>query len=567
MEKIYRPEHPQPQFERKNWLCLNGEWDFEIDYTVSGRERKFYKKDDFSGKIIVPFCPESILSGVRIKDFMPCVWYRKIITIPDRWQGGKVFLHFGAVDYKAFVYINGVLAGTHKGGYSSFKFDITPFLDGKEAVVTVCAEDDTRSFLQPTGKQSLGFYSSGCEYTRTTGIWQTVWLEHVPDVYIESVKYYPDSINGSLLVTADLIGEGEFGIRAYYENQLMGESCVKSRGGNAYLNIPLKEVHLWEVGNGRLYDLELSYDNDKVKSYFGLRNVRLDGMKFLVNEKSVFQRLVLDQGFYPSGIYTAPSEEDLIRDIQLSLDAGFNGARLHERVFEPRFLYHADRMGYIVWGEHASWGLNYSNPEIVELFLREWTETLNRDFNHPSIIGWCPLNEAWDRYGKQLDSTLAIIYDMTKQIDPTRPCIDSSGGLHVKTDIFDKHDYDQNPETFKERYDLLITENKLLILAPERQTYRGEPCFISEYGGIKWTVGESEGWGYGEGPNTLEEFIARYRGLTDALLDNGKIFGFCYTQLYDIEQEVNGIYTYDRNPKFDVGIIKEINTRKAAIEE
>ena len=330
--------------------------------------------------------------------------------------------------------------------------------------------------------------------------------------------------------------------------------------------------HLWELGAGRLYDLELSFGEDLVNGYFGLRSVRMDGMKFLLNGKSVFQRLVLDQGFYPDGIYTAPAEEALVRDIQISLDAGFNGARLHEKAFEPRFLYHCDRMGYMVWGEHANWNLDVSGYESIEHFLPEWMELVERDINHPAIVGWCPLNETWDFEGRQqCNDMLALVYNVTKRLDPTRPCIDTSGNYHVITDIFDVHDYDQNPETFKARYDELAQKGTFDVgynCGKDRHVYKGEPVFVSEYGGIKWEIdGGVVGWGYGDGPKTEEEFISRYRGLTKALLDNPKLFGFCYTQLYDVEQEKNGLYTYGRAPKFDMNIFKQINTTKAAIED
>jgi hypothetical protein len=299
--------------------------------------------------------------------------------------------------------------------------------------------------------------------------------------------------------------------------------------------------------------------------------VKTDGEKFLINKKSVFQRLVLDQGFYPDGIYTAPTEEALIRDIRLSMEAGFNGARLHQKVFEPRFLYHCDRMGYLVWGEQGNWGLDVSAPDGVKNFLPEWLEVLKRDFNHPSIIGWCPFNETWDYEGRRQDNALLeIVYHTTKLFDTTRPCIDTSGNYHVVTDIYDLHDYEQSPEKFKAFYAGFAAGGELADSHSDRQTpVKGVPVFISEYGGIKWDEdgGNEKSWGYGNAPKTKEEFLARYRGLTDSLLDNPRMCGFCYTQLYDVEQEVNGLYTYARKPKFDMDILRRINSRKAAIEE
>ena len=295
----------------------------------------------------------------------------------------------------------------------------------------------------------------------------------------------------------------------------------------------------------------------------------LDGYKFMINGKSVFQRLVLDQGFYPDGIYTAPSDAALQKDIELSMACGFNGARLHQKVFEERFLYHCDRLGYIVWGEYGNWGLDHSRPDSIYSFLPEWLSEIERDFNHPALIGWCPFNETWDMNGcKQFDPLLSLVYRATKAADDSRPCIDTSGNFHVETDIFDLHDYNQNYEEFRAAYNEFIDGGKLCDKFSNRQTYtEGLPVFISEYGGIKWSAQTENAWGYGEAPKSEEEYKARYKGLTDAILDNPKIFGFCYTQLTDVEQEQNGVYTYERAEKFPAEFFRSVNARKAAIED
>ncbi len=574
MNTIPRSEHPNPQFLRENWENLNGRWEFEIDKSISGEERKLYLAEHLSGEITVPFCPESTLSGVGEVDFLNSVWYKRKINIKSTDK--RVVLHVGACDYLTTVYINGKTVGKHKGGYSSFSFDITDFVREGENDLVIHALDDNRTGLQPSGKQSARYGSYGCYYTRTTGIWQTVWLEYLPrENYIKSVKYYPDYKNGKLTVKASLAGEGVLTVKAFYEGREVGCGSAEPACGEVYLTMSLSEIHLWEVGHGRLYDLTLTYGEDKVKSYFGLRNVCLDGYKFLINGKSVFQRTVLDQGFYPDGIYTAPTDEALVRDIELSLAAGFNGARLHEKIFEPRFLYHCDRLGYIVWGEHANWGLDHTELHSLPTFLREWEEALDRDFNHPAIIGWCPFNETWDINGKpQNNEVIELVYRTTKRIDTTRPCIDTSGNFHVITDIFCVHDYLQDTEAFSRNLKVFeeggILEDHLERnpLHKGRQVYRGEPAFFSEYGGIKWDPeGDKSAWGYGNAPKTEEEFIARYKALTEAILGNSKMLGLCYTQLYDVEQERNGLYTYDRRPKFNMNIFKEINTAKAAIEE
>jgi beta-galactosidase/beta-glucuronidase len=568
-KRMPRAEFPNPQFERKNWLNLNGEWEFEIDNSVSGKERKLYEAESLSSRIIVPFCPESVLSGVNNVDFMNAVWYRKEIDLPEQSLNGHVFLHFGAVDYEAEVYINGSFAGRHKGGYISFEINITHLLRAGKNTIIVYARDEVRNPLIPRGKQSEQYYSHNCDYTRTTGIWQTVWLEFVPKSYIKSFRIYPDQKNSTVDLQVICEGSGELKAEAFFEGRPVGSNSKITDGGLTSISVALSEKHLWEVGKGRLYDLELSFCEDEVSSYFGLRNVRLDGYKFLINEKPVFQRLVLDQGFYPQGIYTAPCEEDLVNDIKISINAGFNGARLHQKIFEPLFLYHCDRLGYIVWGEYPNWGGDFSNPDLLSAILPEWCEELERDFNHPSVIGWCPFNETWDYEGrKQRDELLSVIYKTTKLMDATRPCIDTSGNFHVVTDIFDVHDYEQNPDIFRHNYNKLMNdEPELFDRHNKRQSYNGEPTFVSEYGGIGWSVNGENAWGYGDNPTTEKEFFERYKGLTDALLDNRRMFGFCYTQLYDIEQEQNGLYTYDRKPKFDMNYFKSVNSREAAIEK
>lgn len=566
---IPRSEHPDPQFQRKDWLNLNGEWDFEFDFGNSGLRAGVLEKDEWSRKINVPFCPESKLSGIEYTDFIAAVWYRKSVTVTETQLEGRVLIHFGAVDYETYLYVNGEEAGYHKGGYTSFIFDITEFLTAGENVIAVNARDDVRDPLVPRGKQSELYNSHGCDYTRTTGIWQTVWLEFVPKAYVKSFKLFPDTVNATLGVSAVVEGEGAFKAEAFYDGRLVG-SFEKTAAGFVSGDIKLSETHLWEVGCGRLYDLKITFGGDEISSYFGLRDIRIDGYKVLINGKSVFQRLVLDQGFYADGIYTAPSDEALEKDIRLSLAVGFNGARLHQKVFEPRFLYHCDRLGYIVWGEFGNWGLDYSRDGALEAMLPQWCESVARDFNHPAIVGWCPFNETWDRDGrKQNDELLRIVYRVTKQLDETRPCIDTSGNFHVETDIFDVHDYEQKVEIFKGNYDRLMTEGVLFERFPDRQEYDGKkPAFVSEYGGIQWSLGSrGDAWGYGNAPKSEQEFIDRYKGLTDALLDNERMFGFCYTQLYDIEQEQNGLYYYDRSPKFDPELFRRINSRKAAIED
>lgn len=571
---IPRCEHPKPQFERSSWINLNGEWDFCFDNGRSGIAREFYNSSDvFDRKIVVPFCVESSLSGIGCKDFMYGVWYKRSFCLSDDNLRGRTIIHFGAADFRTIVYINGNNVGEHEGGYVSFSFDITDFVTEGENTVVVYCEDDTRNPMIPRGKQSEEYYSHGCDYTRTTGIWQTVWLEFTPFNYIKNFRFFPDYRNAVLNVTGEVIGCDELKAVVTYENREVAVASIADCEGNFSVSLALSEKHLWEVGNGRLYDIVFTYGEDVVKSYFGLRNVSFDGYKFLLNGKSVFQRLILDQGFYPDGIYTAPSDDDLLADIKRSQACGFNGARLHEKVFEERFLYHADKEGYLVWGEYANWGLDHTRPEAIYSFLPEWLAEIDRDFNHPSIIGWCPFNETWDINGrKQYDSLLSLVYKATKTADKTRPCIDTSGNFHVETDIFDLHDYEQDVDIFKKTNDEIISTGIPCDRFSDRQKYvKGMPVFISEYGGIKWSPvsGNSRevSWGYGNAPQSEEEFKLRYKGLTDALLDNPCLFGFCYTQLTDVEQEQNGVYTYDRKEKFPAEFFFNVNSRKAAIED
>ena len=448
---IPRNEYPRPQLVRRGWTNLNGEWEFEIDNGKSGIDRKFFERSTLDGKITVPFCPESELSGIGSKDFMDCVWYRREFEIPEYAKGRQLILHFGAVDYHAIVYVNGALVGEHKGGYTGFSFDITKYLKDSGNFITLCAFDNVRSANQPAGKQSHKYYSHGCLYTRTTGIWQTVWLEAVDKIHIKNIRAVADIDTPSVNLTVKLSEYAPDTIvcaKALWNGKCVGEGSVRAFSSCAVLDIRLSEKHLWKLGEGNLYDLELCVSRggkvcDEVTSYFGLRSVALEGKKFTLNGEPVFGRWVLDQGFYPDGIYTAPTDEALKNDILYSMQLGFNGARLNEKNFYEPLLYHPDKLGYMVLGEHANWQLDISDAGQIRHFLPEWIESVERDFSHPSIIGWCPFNETWDREGREQDNSVLLnVYLVTKALDPTRPVIDTSGNFHVLTDIFDVHDYE-----------------------------------------------------------------------------------------------------------------------------
>ncbi len=575
---IPRPEYPRPQFVRPQWMNLNGKWTYAFDFGNSGQERGFAKSSGFDAEIIVPFCPESPLSGVNHKDFINALWYQRTIAVPLDWEGKNVLLHFGAVDYETEAFIDGKSAGKHWGGTSSFAFDITRFVKaGGTHNLVVYVRDELRSGIQPSGKQCPDYGSRGCHYTRTTGIWQTVWMEPVSKYGLSSCQVIPDLDQKRFYVLPRLYGlKDGLKFRATVKDgskKVSSSEAVASN--NAACVLPLKKPKVWSPEDPFLYDLVFEVVDtagkvvDRVESYAGLRKVHIEGNRIFLNNSPYYLRLVLDQGFYPDGIWTAPSDEALKRDIELSLQAGFNGARLHQKVFEERFHYWADRLGYLTWGESSSWGIDTSNGVAARNFLTEWEEVVVRDRNHPSIVAWTPFNEAWSG-GEALGRLIANVYELTKNLDPARPVNDSSGGIHVRTDLWTEHSYEQNPQKLREL--LTPSEGKpVWCLHPEKSCdYQGQPYLIDEYGGIKWIPSAerqyaADSWGYGEEPKTIEEFYERLEALTDVILSLDHICGFCYTQLTDIEQEQNGVYFYDRTEKFDMERIRRILTKSRDI--
>ena len=563
---MMRPEHPKPQFQRDAWLNLNGKWSFAFDFDSSGDD-KGWPKDPSALKdtINVPFCPESRLSGVEYTDFIPAVWYHRQFAVPEDWDGSRVFLHFGAVDYDCRAWVNGAFAGTHLGGASSFSFDITDLLQSGENSLVICVRDDTRSGLQPRGKQCPETKSRGCLYTRTTGIWQTVWLEARPQTYLETVRIVPDLDNGRFVLTPIAPGGErlEFSATALAD----GEEIASIRSplvNGAAISLDLKDARPWSLSDPFLYELRFELlENgravDTVHSYAGLRRFHIEGNRFYLNNEPIFLRLVLDQGFYPDGIWTAPSDEELRKDIARAKAVGFNGARLHQKVFEERFHYWADRLGYLTWGEYCDWGMDFTKPEAVANQQREWGEVVMRDLNHPSIVAWTPFNETagaaqadLETYRRAAQETV----DLTRSLDPTRPVNDASGYVHVDTDIYTVHDYEQSVEEFRSHYTRVQPGSGEVLdhCCPTLSVaYTGQPFVVDEYGGTWWAeqCDRDDAWGYGERPESIEDVYTRIEGLTSVLLDHPHIAGFCYTQITDVEQEQNGIYTYDRRLKFD----------------
>ncbi|MGC9350070.1 MAG: glycoside hydrolase family 2 protein [Anaerolineae bacterium] len=577
MTQLPRPEYPRPQFKREPWMNLNGKWTYVFDFGKSGRERDFQASTGFGempdgGEITVPFCPESALSGVGHKDFIEMMWYHREIKVPTDWAGKHVILHFGAVDYECEVFIDGKSVGRHWGGTVAFSFDVTDYVVfGETHDLVVYSRDETRSGEQPGGKQSPRYKSFGCHYTRTTGIWQTVWMEAVADVGLQDVRIVPDLDGGRFLVQPRFYAlRAGLKFRATLKD---GDSIVIQVEQDAVdgvsLILPVTDPRPWGPGDPFLYDFVFEVVDgdsivDTVESYAGLRKIHIERNRIFLNNEPIYLRLVLDQGFYPDGIWTAPSDEALRRDIELSMQAGFNGARLHQKVFEPRFHYWADRLGYLTWGESSSWGIDVTDPVSARNFLSEWREIVTRDYNHPSIIAWTPFNETRGGRGHPQHARLHVdAYDLTHDLDPTRPVNDASGYVHVKTDIWTVHSYNQDPASLRAQLAIDPDAGVWRNFPDEEVAYDGQPYVIDEFGGIKWIPREDlvfaeDSWGYGDDPTTLEEFYARLEGLVDAVLSHDHICGFCYTQLTDIEQEQNGIYNYDRTEKFDMARVAAI---------
>lgn len=598
---IPRPEYPRPSFAREDWLNLNGTWQFARDPGDSGLERGLVTAE-LPERILVPFCPESELSGIGDTDFHHVVWYRRTVHVPDEWAGRRPMLHFGAVDHDATVWVNGREVARHSGGFTPFSADLGDVVQaGQDAAIVVRARDAARG-PQARGKQSVEYDNCGCLYTRTTGIWQTVWMEPLAATYLRRPRITPDLAAGCFHVEVPLSGRriGHH-VRAELRDAqgAVAESDVPADltlAPRSVLRLPADRRRPWSPEDPHLYELVLELIDpngtviDSVVCTAGLRSVTLDGKRILINGKPVFQRLVLDQGWYPDGLMTAPDDAALIRDIKLSLAAGFNGARLHQKVFEERFLHHADRMGYLVWGEFGDWGANTgpvcgNNQQPTAGFVAQWLEAVERDYCHPSIIGWCPLNETRQKLTDRpsvLDDVTRALFLATKAADTSRPVLDASGYAHrvPETDVYDSHCYEQDPEVFRQ---LMAGLNKdAPFINPHDEApgetwsvpYRGQPYFCSEFGGIWWNPEEAQGagenrhvsWGYGQRPHDEEGFHHRFAGLTGVLLGDPDMFGYCYTQLTDVFQEQNGIYRFDRSVKLDVERIRAVQQRPAAFE-
>ena len=575
MTNTYRNEYPRPNFVRKNWLSLNGEWEFSFDY------------DSFDRKINVPFAFESKLSGLGNTEFHHTVWYRKTFDIPLNMHDKIVLLHFGAVDYSCKVWVNDVLVAEHTGGQTGFSADITKAarFDGSNTVV-VKAEDDHSDLEILRGKQFWEEESRSIFYTRTTGIWQSVWLEGVPKIHLDSIYMTPQFDDKSIKFDYKLCSEKgvTLEIKISFNGVRVTSLSVHPKTHKGSLTVSLDQPAMmawnfyedlsWSPETPRLFDVAFNvYQNDKIEdsvtSYFGMRKVSIENNVFMLNNRPYYQKLILDQGYWPESLMTAPSDEAFIKDIKQVKAMGFNGVRKHQKIEDPRFLYHADCMGLLVWGEIGSAYL-YSSEYAIRMY-KEWTDAIMRDYNHPCIVVWTPLNESWGvqeiHKSKIQQEHSKAVYHITKSLDNTRAVIDNDGWEHTCGDMLTIHDYESKAPVVEERYARLESileyspNGKKLYVGDKK--YDNKPIIVSEFGGILLSLGETEenSWGYSV-DNTQNGFIEHFRSLINALQKSKHVQGYCYTQLTDVETEQNGLLTYEREPKVPLEVIKEINEGK-----
>lgn len=588
---MIRNEYPRPQFVREKWHNLNGEWDFAFDDANVGVREKWYSGNKvFEQKIIVPFVFQSEKSGISITESHEIVWYKTELKI-EKKDKKRYLLHFGAVDYLSDVYVNGQHVLNHEGGHTSFDADITDWLS-EENVLVVRAYDPLFDESIPRGKQFWENQSRGIWYTNTTGIWQSVWLEEVDEIYIEKVKMTPIYDEGKLRIQIKISSAApqmklNFAIRYGTEAITSGSLDFLSQKIDFFVDLFDEmifrhnfhgEGYSWTPETPNLFDIDFKLIRaeevkDAVASYFGFRKIHHERGMIYLNNRPYYQKLVLDQGYWPESLMTAPSDAAFAKDIQLAKKMGFNGCRKHQKTEDPRFLYWADKLGYIVWGECAS--APFYNEDSVNRLMREWQEIIDRDYNHPCVITWVPLNESWGipdvQRNRQQQHFSQTMYHYIHSLDTTRLVISNDGWAMTETDICAIHNYAHGNPNEKEKYEfftntLKTKENILTYTSAAWDIYangfdnKGEPVLLTEFGGIGFDVSGQPGWGY-TSVTTEDEFILEYSRIMDALYASEILFGYCYTQLTDVEQEINGILTYDRQPKCNISLIKEINDR------
>lgn len=579
--KYLKNEYPRPQFERDSWLNLNGVWSFEFDDDDIGEKEGWFNSDNFSKNINVPFTYETSASGIGEESFHPNIWYQRTFSINEEIDKGEVVIRFQASDYKTKVWVNGIFIGEHIGGNSSFGFDISKALKENHENNVVVKVEDSFDPSQPRGKQRWIKDNYGCWYVQTTGIWQTVWLEGLNKKHLKKVKITPNIDTNTVSMEYTLSREPSENEEVITTISFKGKkikqvSFIPNRKINR-LEIDLMsndfewQVHLWTPETPNLYDVtfelrESENTHDVVKSYFGMRKISIANGQVELNNEPIYQKLLLDQGYWKESMLTAPSEEALIEDITKTIEMGFNGIRKHQKLEDERFLYHCDRMGVLVWSEMAA---TYEfNDQAISNFTREWLEIVEQHYNHPCIVTWVPFNESWGvprikTEPKQQALTQSIYY-LTKSMDSMRPVIVNDGWEHTISDIIALHDYEELGSVFKERYmnkDSILSNkvphNGFKYAFADGFKYNGQPILITEYGGIAFDDGD--GWGYGNHVRTEEEFLERYKNITNAIKEIPYISGYCYTQTTDVQQEINGLLREDRTPKVALTKIKEIN--------
>ena len=587
------PLHPRPQFARRRWIDLRGTWQFAYDDHAVGVTQHWFDRDDvFDRRICVPFPPESPASGIADTGFHPIMWYRRTFTVDPADRDRPLLLHFGAVDYIGHVWVNGRRVATHEGGQTPFCADIASALvDGDEQVVTVRAEDPPSDLALPRGKQDWLPHPHNIWYDRTSGIWQPVWLEPVSSPYIAGLQWPVDLDRGTVGVAITLTphhGEvAEIRVELRLHDQLLIDDTFHMEGTDARRDITLdlgsltmaRDRVLWSPGNPNLMDATVTVSvagrvTDRVESYVGLRSVGAAGGRFLLNGRPYYLRLALEQGFWPESHLAAPSDEAIRREVELAKELGFNGVRIHQKVEDPRYLYWCDRLGLMVWGEMA-------NPYVFNTLsatrvMREWLEVLSRDFSHPCVVAWVPINESWGVPNLLADVQqrhfVEAMYHVTKSIDGSRPVIGNDGWEFLVGDLFGIHDYAFSGDVLRERYGSQDAIRRLLrevqpshrfVLLDGEELTSGIPFILSEFGGISYRPRSGEIWfGYGT-VDSEEEFAAKYEELVGAVLACPPIAGFCYTQLTDTQQETNGLLTADRRFKIDPETIRAITRQPA----
>ncbi len=586
--------YPRPQLVRDQWTDLCGEWEFRYDDRDEGLSREWFSRDEpFDRTIRVPFPPESAMSGIHDTAHHPVVWYRRTFTAP---AGERVMLHFGAVDYRASVWVDSSLVTTHEGGNTPFSADITAVLRRTAAssrngslpvhTVVVRAEDRPADASQPRGKQDWQLTPHKIWYHRTTGIWQPVWLEPVTDIHITDLAWSPEPENGRVRLGVELnaVPPRPVSIRVtlMLEEEVVAEQTSRMVGDRATLELTIgalsqgqdRERLLWAPEHPHLIRAVVTLidgdrrDTDPVRSYFGLRSAGIGMGHFLLNGEPYFPRMVLNQGYWPESLLAAPSADALRREVEMIKDFGFNGVRLHQKLEDPRFLFWCDVLGLLVWGEMAN-AYEYG-VVAVERLVTEWMAAVRRDRSHPCVVTWVPLNESWGVQdidtNEQQQHYASALYHLTHALDGTRPVISNDGWQHTESDIWSVHDYAATGADLFERYGTVdgiaaslrsmgATRHRLVLGDPVR---RGQPVMITEFGGLSYAPDSDENWfGYAAVTNA-EELFNRLAGMVGALLDSPEIAGFCYTQLADTEQESNGLLTADRRPKVDPARLRRV---------